>query len=335
MTLKLKNLLKLALFLFAAAAIIPAAIFFFPKEDETVEIPAQLTPVADETEPLYLAPNTIRIKDSINNTISAVKMKDYVIGAVMAEMPASFPAEALKAQAAAIHTYAIREAVKNAEADFDVTNDSGTYIPYWNETQGRHFYTDGYDEAYKKIEAAVDIVFDKALVYQEEPIAAAFCSMSSGKTESAANIWGADLPYLQPVASPGDTAAPDFESSAVFTLREMKARIETETGATLGDNPADWFYSELYSPSGTLLEVTAGDTNLTGVQLREILNLRSANITIEYDNLTAEFILRVKGYGHGVGLSQYGAKAMAEDGKTWDEIVRHYYSNIEIVRLAA
>jgi stage II sporulation protein D len=282
-------------------------------------------------EAAFYAPDVLRIKDEGSGEIVTVPMRDYVIGAVMAEVPATFPPEALKAQAAAIASFALRQAVKGEGEAYDVSNAVGEYIAYFNQTQGRAFYADGFDAAYKTITAAVDEVMGYAVVYDSEPIIAAYCSCSPGTTESAANVWGTDVPYLVPVDSAFDKDAPVFNDEKTFTALEIKARLETETGVTLTGDPLVWFKILDISPSGTILNMTVGGEPLTGRQFREALNLKSAAFSILYENET--FTIHTSGYGHGVGMSQYGAKALAEKGYDWQAIIKHYYKGVEIVRV--
>jgi stage II sporulation protein D len=344
----MKNVLKLSLLLAAVMIIIPLLVLVLRGDRDEADKPQAQTVFEDTktpivftepsieniavSAPVFRAPAYIRIFDAGSGEVVTVPMRDYVIGAVMAEVPASFPAEALKAQAAAILSYAIRQAVKGAEtvSDYDISNAAGEFIAYFNETQGRAFYNDGYENAYETIAAAVDAVFDCAVVYNSEPIIAAYCSCSPGRTESAANVWGADVPYLVPVESHFDKDAPVYNDSKTFTADEVKARIETETGVILGDDPEKWFTISEVSSSGINLNVIVGDGALTGREIRETLNLKSAAFDIEYDG---EFTFTTRGYGHGVGLSQYGAKALADEGFTWEEIIRHYYTGVEIVNV--
>lgn len=276
------------------------------------------------------------VLDTKSGQVLSVSAKDYVIGAVSAEMPASFNVEALKAQAVAAHTYAVRQREKelaSPTSELDgayFSNDSSKYQAYFTTEQAKEFYGDNYDTNYKKISEAVDAVLNEILMYKNEPIVAAFHSMSGGTTESAAVVWGSDIDYLVPVDSSQDIDSPDYLEEVKFTSTELSARLTAKyPKIKLGDDKASWLTITTRSTSGTILTVKAGDTELKGVELRTLLSLRSANFEINYADDT--FTITTKGYGHGVGLSQYGANAMAAEGKTYKEILTHYYKGVEIV----
>jgi stage II sporulation protein D len=325
----LKDFVKLLLILFIAVLLIPVFVIFIPRPSQNQNT---APPAPTHSESGYSAPENIRILEAGSGKIVSAPMREYVIGAVMAEMPASFPDEAIKAQAVAIHTYAIREAVKAAaaHAEFDVSNDSDTYISYFNEAAARAFYTDGYETAYKKIAADVNAVFDYAIVYDGEPIAAVYFSCSGGRTDSAENVWGSDIPYLQSVDSSFDKQAPVYAAETTFTLREMAARLSSGCDITFSGDPADYFKDFTISPAGTVLTLRAGDKYITGQMFRKYLNLPSADFDVSYDAKAETFTVTTRGYGHDVGLSQYGAAALAQRGQSWRDILEHYYTGVEI-----
>jgi stage II sporulation protein D len=349
----MKELLKIigafALFL----VIIPMIAFFKPKVQESRDaaIPTETAPAAIQTEAStapYVTYNdakttdtdidTCKILDCISGEVSELSMRDYIIGSVLAEMPASYHEEALKAQAVAVHTYAVRQREKQLlKPDKElmgayISNDSSKYQAYFTEEQAKEFYGSDYDKYYEKVAKAVDEVSDKILMYNNEPIVAAFHSISSGKTENAEVIWGNKVDYLVSVDSSLDKKAPDYKEEAVFTSDEIEARLTAaDDEITLGNDKAKWLTVLETSNSGTVTKVQAGNETLAGTKLRTILNLRSACFTIKYTAKTDSFTITTAGYGHGVGLSQYGANAMAEEGKTYDEILLYYYTGAELV----
>ena len=275
------------------------------------------------------------VQDYKSKEIMKISARDYVIGAVCAEMPASFHEEALKAQAVAAHTYAIRQRareLKTPTPELDgayFSNDPAFYQAYFSNEEAKGFYGDKYEENYKKIADAVDCVMDKVLIYNDEPIVAAFHSMSGGKTEDASVIWGSEVDYLVPVDSESDKSLPNFEEVKTFTCDEISARISAEYPQTIfGKDKSKWLRIVDRSSSGTVTSLIAGDKILTGMEFRTIFSLRSPNFTIQYEN--GSYKITTKGYGHGVGLSQYGANAMAQDGKKYNEILLHYYKGVEL-----
>ena len=295
--------------------------------------------IFDETNIPEISDEPYKVLDISSGQVLDVSVRDYVIGAVCAEMPASFEPEALKAQAVTAHTYAERQRITEKEnpsselCGADFSNDTSKYQGYFTDSQIKHYFGDNYDEYYKKISSAVDEVLSYILTFNEEPAIAAFHSMSSGKTESAENAWGTPVEYLVPVDSSYDTSAPRYMEEVSIDKAFLKNCLETSfEGITLGDNMTEWVIPAEISDSGTVLTVRAGDMTVTGNDIRTALGLRSADFEVEYTDDKAVFT--TKGFGHGVGMSQYGANAMASEGKTWREILEHYYTGCSISKVS-
>ncbi len=292
---------------------------------------AEMTP----SQQIQAGTDCYRVLDISTGTVLDVPVREYLIGVVCAEMPATFESEALKAQAVAAHTYAERIRLRNLEhtdpsllgADF--SNDSSLYQAYYTESQIRTAFGDAFDVYYSKIEAAVDAVCSELLYYQEEPIVAAFHAMSAGQTENAETVWGSPLAYLVSVDSQTDTAAPRYQETVALTAENVKQILSAQQpDIVFSEDPAEWFSIEAVSEAGTVLTVQGGSQLWSGQQLRELFSLRSACFTISYAQ--GEFIFTTKGYGHGVGMSQYGANAMAQNGSTYEEILSHYYPGVTL-----
>lgn len=278
-----------------------------------------------------------KVLDVSTGEIIEVSQRDYVIGAVCAEMPATFEAEALKAQAVAAHTYAERQRLKEKEnptpelCGADFSNDTSKYQGYFTENQAKQYFGDNFDLNYTKITEACDEVINYILTYEDEPIISAFHSMSSGKTESAENAWGAAVDYLVPVDSEYDTSAPKYLEEVRYKKDVLKGKLEAAfSGVTLSDDFTKWITVASVSDSGTVLSASVGDKTVSGSDIRTALALRSACFTVTYEG--DETVFSTKGYGHGVGMSQYGANAMAGEGKSWQEILEHYYPGCTITR---
>lgn len=272
------------------------------------------------------------VLDILSGTVSEVSVRDYVIGAVCAEMPAAFHEEALKAQAVAAHTYAERQKALSAETPdpslygADFSNDSSVYQAFFTESQMRQYYGENYDAYYGKISAAVDAVLGEILTSEGEPIIAAFHSMSSGVTESAQAVWGGEVPYLISVDSSADRTAPHYEETRVFSEEELRRLLTAAwQDIVLEGTPSQWITVLECSEAGSVIRAVCGDQLTTGQAIRSALSLRSACFTVaaEADGVS----ITCRGYGHGVGMSQYGANAMAESGSTYREILAHYYPN--------
>ena len=340
----MKDLLKTALVFAAILAVIPMLTFIKP---QGTEIQSEITAVSDggqaENESVLKTENEtsediLKVLDFTSGQVMEISLRDYVIGAVLAEMPALYHEEALKAQAVAARTYAVRQREKHKLAPdaelmgADISNDSTKFQAYFTPEQAKAFYGEGYETYYNKVAAAVDGTGDTVLVYGGEPIVAAFHSTSGGKTESAEIVWGSAVEYLVPVESAEDEASPSYLDEQVFTEDEFRARLEAELDGTDFDGePEEWICINERSASGTVTEMTAGGAELTGVDFRRIFSLRSANFTVEYSD--GQFTVTTKGNGHGVGMSQYGANAMANDGADYEEILLHYYTGAELAEL--
>ena len=260
--------------------------------------------------------------------IQDISVRDYIIGAVAAEMPVSFEPEALKAQAVAAHTYAERQCLAAAGQEdldgADFSDDPAKFQAFLTEDEQRQRWGTHYDVNYAKLSTAVDAVVEKVLTYEDEPIIAAFHAMSTGRTESAENVWGSDVAYLQPVESASDVDAPQYEEQVKFSANEVGDRLTNAHPALhIGGDPAGWFGEPETSPAGTVLSMRAGDGIFTGQELRTLFELRSAAFTVEY--VENQFVFTTHGFGHDVGMSQYGANAMALSGADYAEILAHYY----------
>ncbi len=285
--------------------------------------------------------DSLKVLDFTSGQVMELSLRDYVIGAVLAEMPASYHGEALKAQAVAARTYAVRQREKQRLSPdpelmgADISNDSTKYQAYFTPEQAKSFYGVGYEAYLEKVSSAVDSTGSDVLVYEGEPIVAAFHSTSGGKTESAEAVWGSPVEYLVPVDSSEDEKSPSYLEEKVFTEAELKARLETSLGGTeLEGDPEDWLKIEERSESGTVIKMTAGGSELSGADFRQIFSLRSANFTVEYSAKGGTFSITTKGSGHGVGMSQYGANAMANSGSDYKEILLHYYGGAEIADIS-
>lgn len=262
-------------------------------------------------------------------TVGGESMEDYITGVVAAEMPASFPVDALKAQAVASRTYAVR-AVENADSELSPSDIGQAYI---TKEQMKSNWGDNFEACYNKVHDAVVSTDGEILEYEGEPILAVFHSTSAGETETAGNIWNYDLPYLKSTDSVGDTYAPNFESVKVISEGEIIAMIKakypdfTAEESTLFDS----IKINARSKAGYITDMTVGTKNFTGKQIREALGLRSSNFTVE--KASGGIAFKTKGYGHGAGMSQYGAKYMAEQGTDYKGILEHYYNGVEIKKI--
>lgn len=278
-----------------------------------------------------------KLLDQKTGKVIELSAADYVKGVVAAEMPAEFHVEALKAQAVASHTYALRLAAiqeKNPDPTLKgahFSNDPASYQSYLSPDEAKAHFGNKYNTYWKKISDAVDAVIDQAIVYQDEPIVAAFHSISGGTTETAQNVWGGNLSYLKPVDSAGDKLSPNYEATVTLTAKAVSETLQKQVeGIELPADKSKWFADIVRTSSGTVTTVKIGEKSFTGLALRGWLDLRSANFTVNYDKEKDSFTFTTKGYGHGVGMSQYGADYLARQGQKYDQILKHYYSGVEL-----
>ena len=336
----MKKLLISALLLVFSVAVFPALPVLLRNRDtddtnEQLMLREFTFDSEDTTVSLEFSDEPYKVLDIDSGNILEVPVRDYVIGAVCAEMPASFGEEALKAQAVAAHTYAERLRIREREnpspelmgADF--SNDTEKYQGYCPKSRIKEVYGEHFEENYKKISAAAYEVLPYIITYENAPIIAAFHSMSPGFTESAENAWGTPVDYLVEVDSRTDMTAPKFREDKRYKAAELKAALEAAfDGVSLGDDVSQWLKILTISDSGTVLKASIEGHTVTGGQVRSALDLRSAAFEVRYEG--DEAVITTKGFGHGVGMSQYGADAMAAEGSSWREIISHYYPGCSI-----
>lgn len=254
-----------------------------------------------------------------NGQVITLSIKDYLIGVVAAEMPASFNMEALKAQSILARTY-LRRAQSVGKRLTD-TVDTQRYI---DTTEMKKLWGKSFDTYYFKIKSAVEATQDLVVTYQDSLIEAVYHSTSNGKTEDSSYVWGSSFSYLQPVSSTWDIKASGyFKSIEIDKNKFMNAFDITDTS----------YYVEILSrnASGRVEFIRIGDKVYTGIEVRSKLGLRSTDFDIYLKDNTVQ--VDTRGYGHGVGLSQYGANGMANEGYNYSQIIKHYYSGVEITSL--
>ena len=251
-------------------------------------------------------------------------LEKYLEGVVAAEMPASFHAEALKAQAVAARTFIYNRIISDSpdpdHPDAHVCTDSTHCKAFFSEEHLETKMGDGWYETYfPKIQASVIETCGEIVTYENEPIVAVFHSTGRGRTENAKDVWGGDLPYLKSVESSGDISSPKFTSTVEVA--------KTKVCETLGVTEAH-VYGYERSEGGAVLTVNIGGYLFKGTDIRSYFDLKSANFEIEEKD--DAFIFHVKGSGHGVGLSQYGANALAEAGSNYIDILTTYYTDVSL-----
>ncbi len=262
-------------------------------------------------------------------TTECLPLRDYLWGVLAGEMPASYPEEALKAQVVASYSYLLHRKETmgmHPDSDFghtgDVCDDPNHCKAYLPPPEAiRRWGQDWYDASEKKLSDAIESVLGEALLYERTAANTVFHSISGGRTEDAKDVWGAEIPYLKSVDSGWDRTAKGFSSTLTVPIEEFCEKLElrdcTPGAVTLTEG-------------GSVATIVLGDKTFTGRQLRTLFSLRSTRFTLNIDEKEATF--QVAGYGHQVGLSQYGASVLAEKGYNYREILAYYYSGTTLTQ---
>ena len=322
----------------AVSAVLMAILFLSPLAVITplrTELFSEETPV-DETEGTPFVSGQLdaeRILNVLDGTsVTEMDLGTYLVGVVRAEMPASFELEALKAQTVAARTYTLYKMIGggNHGETADLCTDPSCCQAYLSEEQARENWGKNADANEAKIREAVTATDGQAVLYGGVPILAVFHSSSAGLTRAAGEVWVKDLPYLQAVASPeAGERIPNYYSRAEFTAKEFREKVQAVyPEAEFSGDMAQWIGDAETDSAGSVSDLRVGGVTMRGSDLRGILGLRSACFDWEVQKDAIVFF--VTGYGHGVGLSQYGANQMALDGADYREILTHYYTGVTV-----
>lgn len=286
-------------------------------------------PAADAASGSWDAATTLTVL--VGDETRTMTMEEYLWGVVAAEMPASFEPDALRAQAVAARTYTLYQMNHPSGAhEADVCTDY-TCCQAWlsREDRGDKWAESEVDALTEKIAQAVADTDGVVVCYDGEPIDAVFHAISAASTRSSLEVWGDDVPYLQSVDSPEGEEVPNYYSTVTVTLQEFRDGLPE---AELGDDPAAWIGETHYDGNGLPVSVEIGGQDIATTVLRSRFGLRSSCVTVEAGSDGVSFY--VTGYGHGVGMSQYGANALARQGYSWQEILTWYYSGVTLENLA-
>ena len=311
----------------AAAILLGLLLFLIPmglRQSRQTELPE------DAREELVLPSSGYTLSVLVNGTVQELDLNDYLWGVVAAEMPASFAQEALNAQAVAARTYALNKAGRAAgHPEAELCTDYACCQAWIARETARGNWGENALAYTNKITAAVAETNNEVILYEGQLIDAVFHSSSGAATQDAVEVWGNSVPYLQSVDSPEGEEVPNYYSEAVFPAQAFRDTfLAARPEAVLEGEPPQWIGDTVYTEGGSVHTIVIGGVTVTGAQAREIFGLRSACFTV---TPTAEAVtFSVTGYGHGVGMSQYGANAMAQQGKTYEEILRHYYTGVTV-----
>lgn len=293
------------LFALGIGGLLPGVILKIMPVQKMQNVTDETSVVQEETSIVYL-----KLMDA-DGTIHDIPLEEYVLGVVQAEMPADFELEALKAQAVLVRTYGLRR---------QQVGDKHPQGALCMESACCQAYNPGSVEgdSLEKIKVAVESTAREVLTYNGELIEATYFSCSGGSTEDAAAVWGTDVPYLQATDSPGEESSKHYVTTTQMSLSDFASALGVDLQHGGVGQP-------VYTDGGGIATVAIGGKEFTGIQLRKLLNLKSTSIRMSI--VGDHIIITTKGYGHRVGMSQYGADTMAVAGSTYEQILAHYYKD--------
>ncbi len=260
------------------------------------------------------------------NRIVELDLEDYITGTLAAEMPAYFELEALKAQAVAIRTYTVRKLLSETKypLNADMSDDINSCQAFISRENFKQRNPKQGEELWSKLSQAVGDTRGELLVYEEEPIDALYFSTCGGRTASASESLGRDIPYLRSVNCEYCKESKHFEEVLVFSHKDLSQAL----GLNLKKNQVQITAT---NPSGRVKEIKVNQQVMSGECFRKALNLPSSWIKVK--NNANEIIINSRGYGHGIGLCQYGANGMAQEGKSYRQILHKYYQGVDFIKL--
>ncbi len=277
---------------------------------------------------------TVKLLHTNTGDVEELSIDEYLYGVVSSEMPASYEIEALKAQAIVARTYTIYQIINNnsKHENADIC-DNYACCQAWisKEERMEKWESEVAEENWNKIQEAVNLTSGKIIIYNGEPINAFFHSNSGGITESSLNIWGGiDYPYLKSVETSGENEYSQYSSEVSLTKEELLNKVKTKyPDCEIDYTKEDCIKIEELTTSGRVKNIKIGNKSIAGTEIRTILGLKSTNFTVTINENNVVF--NVIGYGHGVGMSQTGADALAKTGANYEMIIKHFYTDVEIV----
>ncbi len=336
----MKKLLNFVLVLMLAAMAAPMFTVGLAEDEDTEVFEPHVTAIETLPPPKisgsYDQETSLQV--CIQGEVREMSLREYLTGVLAAEMPAGFPEEALKAQAVAARTYTLykmalyqsAEQTPEVHQGAQLCDDPGHCEAFADlSVQADALWGERAALYQERIQQAIEATDGKILVYEGEPIAAVFCAAATTKTESAKDVWGTDLPYLVSVDSPGGEDCSRYQGTVTIDQEAFAAGVlEQYPQADFSEPPGTWFRDSHRTEAGSIIDVEVGGVRMAGSEVRKIAGLNSANFKVKVDG--GDLVFTTLGYGHGVGMSQYGARYLALDGQTYDEILAHYYPGTQL-----
>jgi stage II sporulation protein D len=265
----------------------------------------------------------VRVKREEKNRIDKVPLEQYLIGVLAGEMPVSYNIEALKAQAVAARTYTLKKIESSTKRDYDIVDTTNDQV-YLDKEQLKQNWKDNYEKNIEKIEIAIKETEGEYLTYDNKIIQAFFFSTSSGNTENCEDVFGTYLPYLVSVSSTWDENSPSYKNTIIITKEELYEKLNMPKEEKLNIEIER-------NKTNSINLITINNKKFKGTDFRNKLKLRSTNIEIEQED--DKIKITSKGFGHGVGMSQYGALELSKIGYSYDQILKYYYQGTEIKKI--
>lgn len=279
-----------------------------------------------EIELKYASNTVVRIKREKKNIIETIPLEEYIVGVLAGEMPISFEIEALKAQAVASRSYVLNKIANNKDKEYDVVDTIMNQV-YLDNNYLKSVWKNTYVTKINKLKTAVNETYGEYLDYNGSIINAMFFSTSNGYTEDSKNVFGFEVAYLKSVNSPWDEeTSTAFNSSKEISLQEFYEKLNLPYQEKLTVEITK------RSPTHRIINLKINNQDFTSRELYNKLSLKSTDFSITQNG--SNIIIKTKGYGHGVGMSQYGALGMAKQGKTYEEILKHYYKDTKIKKIS-
>lgn len=335
----MKGKVVLALILFLIMILVPFLSMGAKISDKTSASSRQnqsSSSAGNSAAPLVQSTSQFKILDTKSGKIVTVDDHSFLYGAIVTEMSPDAPPEALKAQGVAAYTYysRLREQQKQNRASTlngaDFSADTQGWQIYVTNEQMKERWGNLFDTYYNKLTPVVDAIYGQVLKSDGDLADTTYYAISSGNTEASEDIWGGKRSYLVSVASPGDIFAGGYQTTVTMTADQFRtAVLKSVPKANLSGNAATWVGEIKRTTSGSVKSVQIGGATVTGNDARNAFGLRSANFTATYSG--GSFTLVVKGYGHGVGMSQVGAEYMAAQGSTYQQILAWYYPTTTLI----
>ncbi|WP_078543450.1 stage II sporulation protein D [Litchfieldia alkalitelluris] len=322
----LKPIVVIFSILFIVTLVIPTVVVFPFSKEADGKLTEELQTNPSETQIASESSVEVAVHRSSIDEIENVPLEEYVIGVLASEMPANFESEALKAQSLAARTYIVKHMLSGENISTPEganVSDTVMHQVYRNKEELKAEWGSDYKKNIEKITQAVYATQGQIITYDGKPIDAQFFSTSNGYTENSEDVWQSAIEYLKSVESPWDKSSKEFHEQTVISVSDFEKNL----GVSIGNASKIGKILER-TKSNRIAKVAIGGKEFTGTEVRTALKLRSTDFTLKREG--NQIVVTTKGYGHGVGMSQYGANGMAKEGHNYKDIIAYYYKGVDV-----